>query len=90
MRVVHDLTLFSTAEFIFVASGDSAVGDAAAADRRDGRSQATLDIVENIDPAVLLVLIRVDLAWDMARTVYMYAKNAIESPIFDTLILFSM
>jgi hypothetical protein len=49
-----------------------------------------LDVVGNIDPAVLVVFIRVDLAWDMARMVYMYVKNAIESPLSDTLTLFSM
>ena len=34
-----------------------------------------LDVVGNIDPAVLVVFIGVDLAWDMARMVYMYATN---------------
>ena len=48
-----------------------------------------LDIVGNIDPAVLVVFIRVDLAWDMARMVYMYATNAMEVPLSGTS-LFSM
>ena len=39
------------------------------------------DIVGNIDPAVLVVLIGVGLAWNMARMVYLYALNAIESPL---------
>ena len=34
-----------------------------------------LDLVRIIDPAELIVLIGVDLAWDMARMVYMYALN---------------
>ena len=34
-----------------------------------------LYIVEEIDPAVLVVLIAVYLAWDMAGTVYLYANK---------------
>ena len=48
-----------------------------------------LDLVINIDPAELIVLIGVDLAWDMARMVYMYATNAMEVPLSGTS-LFSM
>ena len=65
-------------------SGASSANSSSATSRASessGSSSSILDIVGNIDPAVLVVSIGVGLAWNMARMVYLYAKNAIESPL---------
>ena len=61
-----------------------------AANQCAARVFTVLYTVGNIDPHVLVVSIGVGLAWKMAGMVYLYATNAMESPLSDTPTLFWM